>query len=363
MIRSISFILLLFIFSACDNSQGGQPKDETKDTTSSILDPTQERDPRMKELDSLNSIVAQDPNNVDALIARGRFHMNQRSLNYAIADAKAAKSLDSTRADVLLLWGDVHFVNNETRTSKEAWEECIRQDPKNIDCRLKLAELYNIVKEYQTSTRYTNEVIELDDRNATAYFIKGLNIRDGKGDTATSLQYLQRAIDLDPNYQAALDMAAVMSAAVGDPIAEAYYKRLLEIDPNNGNVWYNLGMFYQERGMWNESIESFTKAAQINPKDAESYFNLGYIHLQLQVYQVAADYFTKAIQARDGYNHRGYYGRGYAYEMLGDVTRAEQDYRKALELNPQHQPSRIALDRLKRGDQMVREDQRQKKGQ
>ena len=35
-----------------------------------------------------------------------------------------------------------------------------------------------------------------------------------------------------------------------------------------------------------------------------------------------------------------------AYEMLGDISNAEKDYRLALQYNPQHEPSRIALQRV-----------------
>jgi Tfp pilus assembly protein PilF len=104
-------------------------------------------------------------------------------------------------------------------------------------------------------------------------------------------------------------------------------------------------MFYLKTQDWNNAIETFTKCVQIKPNDIESLFNLGYIHLQLGVDDVARDYFTQALKIQP-VNHRALYGRAYAHERLGDITNAEKDYRQALAYNPQHEPSKIGLQRV-----------------
>lgn len=168
-----------------------------------------------------------------------------------------------------------------------------------------------------------------------------------RGDTAGALQYFQKAVDLDNNYMAALDMMGVLLAAKKDPLALAYFNRILEIEPNHYPTYYNLGMFYLKTEDWNNAIIAFTKCTQLNNKDLESLFNLGYIHLQLKSYGIARDYFSEALNI-EPVNHRALYGRGYANEMLGDVMNAEKDYRQALAYNPQHEPSKIALKRVAR---------------
>lgn len=295
--------------------------------------------------DSLNEYLRDNPFDVDALIERADRYIRSKNIPYAEADVKAALELDSLNPRVLLYWGDVNFYKNQTRQSRDAWMKCIEADPNNVDCRLKLAELYSIVQNYRESLRLVNKVLEIDPSEPVAYFIKGNNIRDLKGDTAQAVRYVQQAIELDPEYWAALDYAAVMLANMHDPTAEVYYKRMLEIDPNHQPTYYKMGMFYLDQEMWNESIAAFTKATQLRPSDAESFYNLGYINLELGVNDVAIDYFNKSIQARQ-VNHRAYYGRGFVYERMGDLIRARSDYQQALAYNPQHEPSRIALQRL-----------------
>jgi len=333
-------LVAMLAFAACDDEKKVIPEEEihtdTAQTGQIKVGP-----------DSLNAWIADHPNDAGALAARAQFYIDQKNLKYAFADAFAAHQIDSMRPDVLLQWGNVNYVQNKTRISKNAWEQCIVLDKKSVDCRLKLAELYNIVQDFNQSLKLCNEVIDLNPNEPIAYFIKGINIRDRDHDTSAALNYFQKAIDLDNNYLAAIDMMGVMLSAKKDPMALAYFNRLLEINPNDYTTHYNMGMYYLGTEDWNNAIKTFTQCTQLNPKDIESLFNLGYIHLQLRKFDIARDYFSQAL-AIQPVNHRALYGRAYAYEILGDVANAERDYKQALSYNPQHEPSTIGLKRIQR---------------
>ena len=340
--NSIFIFLLVALASACNNA-AKSPR--TQDELPIHQDTTNVASQLDFYADSLNDYIRQSPNDVDALLARAQLYIKKRNLKYAFADAQAAMQIDSLNPASLLIWGDVNYLSNQTRISKNAWETCIRVDKKSIDCRLKLAELYNVVQEFGKSQKLVDEVLAIDNNQPVAYYIKGINLRDMQGDTASALQYFQKAIDLDNNYIPAIDMMGVLLSAKKDPLCLAYFNRLLEIDPNHYPTYYNLGMFYLNTEDWNNAIKSFTKCTQINPRDIESLFNLGYVHLQIGANSIARDYFTQALKI-EPINHRALYGRGYASELLGDVTNAEKDYRLALSYNPQHEGSKLGLQRL-----------------
>lgn len=299
----------------------------------------------MVNADSLNAFIAQHPHDIKALSLRARRHMDGANIPYALADAQAILELDSTNHDAWLIFGEGNYLTNNSRAAKDAWLRCIEEHPKETDCRLKLAELYSVIMEYDKSLSLVNKVIELQPTESVAYFIKGLNIRDNKHDSAMALSYIQKAIDLNPNYEAALDMAGVMTAAQGDPLALSYYNRLLELQPYNARTYYKVGMFHLGAKNYNGAIEAFTQCVQLDPSDAEAFYNLGYIHLELNLLTEARKYFTASIQARE-INYRAFYGRAFTWERGGDAANAEKDYRQALTLNPQHGPSREGLQRV-----------------
>lgn len=295
--------------------------------------------------DSLNVYISEHPNDVQALALRARRHMNGANIPYALADAQAILEIDSTHHDAWLIYGEGNYLTNTSRVAKDAWLRCIEEHPEETECRLKLAELYSVIMDYDKSLSLVNKVIELEPTESVAYFIKGLNIRDSKQDSTLALSYIQKAIDLNPNYEAALDMAGVMTAAQGNPLALSYYNRLIELQPDNARTYYKVGMFHLEVNNYNGAIEAFTQCVQLDPTDAEAFYNLGYIHLELNLLAEARKYFTASIQARE-INYRAFYGRAFTWERGGDAANAEKDYRQALSLNPQHGPSREGLNRV-----------------
>ena len=205
-------------------------------------------------LDSLTAVLKEDPENVTALVARADYYLRVKNFPYAKMDAQAAFTVDSSNHDVLRVLGDAHYVSNETRISRDAWQRCTELYPKDVECRLKLAELYQVVMEYARSSKVVDEVLAIDPNNPTAYYIKGINVRDEKGDTGVALAYIQKAIDLDPNYEVALDMAGVMHSAMGNPLALSYFERLATLRPDDFNVYYKVGMFHLGVKNWNSAI-------------------------------------------------------------------------------------------------------------
>jgi len=301
--------------------------------------------PTQRRLDSLNAAIADAPNDLHLLEARAAVYLRQQNLKYAAADIDAVLQMDSARTKALELRGDLGFLTNKTRDSRDAWKKCMELDPNNVPCRLKMAELFHVVTEFEKSAELVDVVLELDPENAEAHFLKGMLMRDAIGDTTRALEWFQKSIDIDPNYKEALDMCGVLYSAQGNSLALGYFNRLIELDPKNRVSYYNRGMYYLGAKDWNGALEDFTTCVQLDPRDLESFFNLGYIHLQLQLPAEARGYFNRALEIQP-INHRALYGRGYCFELLGDLPNAEKDYRQALSYNPNHAGSLAGVQRI-----------------
>ncbi len=300
-------------------------------------------------LDSLNALIIDNPNNLDVLESRAALYLGARNLAYAKADIDAVLAVDSNRLRALEILGDLGFATNITRESRDAWQKCMRLDPSYVPCRLKMAQLYHVVTEFEKSAELVDGVLNLDPKNPEAHFLKGLLMRDALGDTLQALQWFQKAIDIAPDYVEAIDMCGVLYSALDNPLAVAYYDRLIALDTLNKLSFYNRGMYYLKNQQWNGAIEDFTACTKLDPADIESFFNLGYIHLQLDLRREAIGYFNQALSIQP-INHRALYGRGYAFELLGDITNAEKDYREALSYNPDHEGSRQGIMRIQRAN-------------
>jgi len=348
------WVLAVAIITFYSCTEPVSEKEENKSFEEVVVNAEELQSNQNPVLDSLNLYLINQPNSVEALNARFKEYVKQKNLRYALADAEAAYYLDSLNPDVLMNWGEIHYFFNKTRVSRDAWQTCAKLDPQNIDCRLKLAELYHVVSEFEKSLKMAREVIAIDGQNATAYLIIGLDYRDGIFDTVSALKNIQKAIDLKQDYFDAIEHAALLYTYMKNPLADAYFVRLIELQPNNYLVHYNRGLYFYKVEEWNRALESLTHAQQLNPTDPEVYMTLGMVHLKIKANMEAKELFTQAIKySPSGANYRAYYGRGYAYEMMGDIGNARKDYIQARSFNPTHEPTKIALERIARQDAQI----------
>ncbi|MCH8546065.1 MAG: tetratricopeptide repeat protein [Cryomorphaceae bacterium] len=342
----LSLITIVGIFSSCESKDKGSEASSTGQKSNANT--TTETSPLAEKIDSLSLVIAEEPKNIDALIARGNAYIDNKNPAYARADADAAFFLDSTRKDVLLLRGDVNYVLNQTRRSRDMWEKCSALFPKDTECRLRIAELYMAIKDLDNALKFLNEVLDIDERNANALFMKGVVIRDRNQDTTLALQYIQRAIDVrDGNYIEALDMMGTILSWKNDPMAIQYFKNAIALNPNRDDLYLKLGLSYANIEEYNAALEAYEKALQLNPRNDEVHFNIGFINISLQNYDLAIDNFNKAIDLKE-MNVRAIYGRAFAYEMRGDVMNAAKDYQTCLGMFPDYEPARIGLERIQR---------------
>jgi tetratricopeptide (TPR) repeat protein len=343
--------LLLFAFLsvvACQNPETNDAEDPRAAKITQPPKPLAQQAVSKSLTDSLDAVLKQEPNNLKALVLRGRKRLAQGNTQNALFDFQRVKKIDSTYAPMLLSLGELYMTRNQSRQAKNAWSNCALANPQDLECRMNLAKIFASVQDYEPALKYLDEIIAIDPYSSNAFLYKGVVVRDAQQDTGLALQYFQKATELDQNNINALDMMGVTLANRGDTTAQYYYKRILKIDPNRADIHYKLGVHYMNVDEINRAIESYTSATQINPQDADSYYNLGHIFtVTVKDYTEALKYYNKSIRAESKYNYKAFFGRGYVYEMQGDVKRAEADYLKTLELLPVYQPARDALARLK----------------
>lgn len=295
-------------------------------------------------IDSLTRFIHQNATNAGAFASRARRFLALRNFGSAINDADLAIALDSNNAFAQLVRGEVYYITNKTRVSQAAWAKCIQLEPKNTECRLKLAELYNAVGSYRQSLKLTNEVIELKPNIAEAFFMKGLNIVGLYEDTVQAMPYLQKAIELDQNYLEALDLLGVWLTNKKDPLAISYLMRAAELNPTS-ETFYKIGFFHKEMNAFEKAADALDQAIQLNPRSVDAHFLMGYVLVEMEAYEEALNSFSTCLSIRE-INHKAYFGRGYTHELMGNFQAARADYGEALRNNPQHVPSQDGMRRM-----------------
>jgi Flp pilus assembly protein TadD len=114
------------------------------------------------------------------------------------------------------------------------------------------------------------------------------------------------------------------------------WSHTLKVTQNNFVAEDNLGGALVLAGKMEESYPHFQAAAAINPRDPMSHSNLGaYLQEHNQLPQAIEQYRTAISLANDrALLAPTYANLGTAYRELGDDTKADENYKEALQLNP-----------------------------
>jgi tetratricopeptide (TPR) repeat protein len=53
---------------------------------------------------------------------------------------------------------------------------------------------------------------------------------------------------------------------------------VIEINPNNTEIYSNLGLVYYNQGKYPQAISEFEKVIRLDPNNAMAYYNLGLVY-------------------------------------------------------------------------------------
>jgi len=147
------------------------------------------------------------------------------------------------------------------------------------------------------------KVADINTKLAIAY------IRDGENELA--LKKLEKAVDADPNYAPAYSTLGLLYHRIGEiDKADQNFRKALRLDPTDSTILNNYGQVLCQNGDYAKGQEMFAKA-QENP-----------------LYRSPEITFTNA---------------GICAMEAGDITKAETNFRDALQINPTIGPALLRM--------------------
>lgn len=115
--------------------------------------------------------------------------------------------------------------------------------------------------------------------------------------------------------------------------AEAIYREILEIIPDDPNALHYLGVLRHQQNRNDEALELIRRAAERLPGDSGPWVNLGNVLLEAQRFDDAIDAYKQAADHAPD-NVRIYNNLGLLHSRRGSFDLAEASYQRALDLSP-----------------------------
>ena len=106
------------------------------------------------------------------------------------------------------------------------------------------------------------------------------------------------------------------------------YKKVITIQPEWSEPYYNQGLAYGELHNYQQALISFNKALQLEPNNDSAYFNRGIAYYELGNYPAALKDFDRTIDLVPG-DAKSYLNRALVKQAMGQKQNALQDAQKA----------------------------------
>lgn len=154
----------------------------------------------------------------------------------------------------------------------------------------------------------------------------------------------------------ALQLAILYDTRAEPERAEAFYNRVLQLDPRDPAIHYNVGNFYLRQDRPALAVRHYQMSIDSDPHHELAYSNLGVAQAKLGRFESAIQSFDTALRISPGL-YEAHLSKGVTYELWGRPDEARQWYVAAARLRPHVDAPRQALERLANADGIPRAEQ------
>jgi len=138
-----------------------------------------------------------------------------------------------------------------------------------------------------------------------------------------------------------------------DQEAADTFRQAIEVDPENAEAHYRLGLAYSSLGQKRDALDEYQKAVEAykkllreEPKNPDAHFNMGEADSRLGNYAEAVAEYKRAVQLKDDDSYM-YYELGLADSKLAKYKDAVEAFQQAVRLDPDDFRAQEALDKAK----------------
>jgi len=191
------------------------------------------------------------------------------------------KELTTLRPDTAASWtalGNFYFNQKDYAAAIQNFKKALEIDPANVEAATLLAQSYDILKDYKNAIDAYQKAMALNPKEKAFPYNLGLiyykmATKDGI-DPKEQKEYYQKtaeafgkALEIDPDMLIPYQMKSL--AEINNENYEAALKTLkasIEHFPEEGSLWYNLGVVYTHLGNQKEAKAAFKKAEELGYK-------------------------------------------------------------------------------------------------
>lgn len=292
------------------------------------------------------------------LIDLARSYVTQNNPQQALKICKQILELKSNSAAAFLVIGDAFRALGKLDRARDAYEEASKNSEMYLEPLRKLADLFGELQDTAKRLYYLERLDQLSPLNVERKVDMGeIHLVLGNEEAAGKL--FESAVSLATKEAASYigEVASRVAAiyAEKDPSqSEKFLRRALDakgqyLSKDDIATFNRLGILLRNQGKWREALTEYQKAIKVAPDDENLYYNMGMACAEGRDFREAQTYMLKALAINADLPRSAVtiaYNIGLIFIQAGGKEKAKDCLTIALELKPDYEPARKALQHL-----------------
>jgi len=221
------------------------------------------------------------------------------------------------------------------------YERILKKDPTNVNALVNLAMIYARKGESEKAVDTYSKVISIDPEYKDAYFNRGLLLLSRSQEKIPLLKSYRDSVEKRSKDKRLLSRYRSVQEEYDQLFvkAEGDFRKTTEIDPNDKEAFFHLGLLYLSRAQvlkpgkkqdedFAQAESFFKKSVELDPQDIEALKYLGFSLLSQGKSQEASLYLEKVVEA-DPTDREAWGYLAIAYARLGKKDKAEEALKKS----------------------------------
>jgi tetratricopeptide (TPR) repeat protein len=235
-----------------------------------------------RAIEDFDKVLALQPDNVDALIARGDASSNLGRAGRALVDLNRAVALAPDRPAAYLARGLAEARQGNNAAARRDYEHILRLDPDNVDALLSVAALESLAGQHEAAIAHLDAAIAVDPAQARAFYNRGY-AHFALRRYEQALADYGAAIALNPTLGIAYNNRALVRAILGRDLVRALADsdQALKLQPLNLDIRETRGFIYLKLGDDALARHEYKLVLDVDPNRAVALYGRGLAKIRL----------------------------------------------------------------------------------
>ncbi|MDA1305679.1 MAG: sulfatase-like hydrolase/transferase [Acidobacteria bacterium] len=266
-----------FVATSSEPSSGrADPKDKIGlfNLMTTARDVSKGEDAGEEAIAMLRSVVAEDPNVIDAWFMLGNEYFKLGRWTEAIAQFRRSLELKPDYDLAIINMANAYRRLGQDDAALAGYEHYVTIDPKNAYVHYQIGEIHMDQRNLPRAEAAFAQALSIDPKLASAQVATAVLAYE-RGQLPQAEQRLREALTLKPEVRLAHYNLALIAEARGDDVAaEASYRAELTNHPTAFKASFNLGRLKARQGQAGDAARLYQQSIDANKEFAEGYFYL-----------------------------------------------------------------------------------------